>query len=89
MFGDQVPVPQRIQVIGDNYLPEWQYTTNKVQSFSIDLKFNNKDLLKVIKESIFGFASYPSKTKSTTVMIDLHLKKLFAEKVNKRFEETR
>ena len=49
MTGKAAPVPKRLRVIGDSYLPEWEYTTRKVQRQTKEEHFNNKDLLKVIK----------------------------------------
>ena len=82
MYDKTVPIPQHLQEIGKSF-NYWKTDTVPVTRSSLpNLRmlgsspllssfYDDRDLLKVVREAFSGFATYYSTTPSTTVIIDL------------------
>ena len=83
MYDKAVPIPQHLQEIGKSF-NYWKKDSVPVTRSSLpNLRmlgssplssnfYDDRDLLKVVREVFGGFATYYSTIPSTTVIIDLH-----------------
>ena len=81
--GNNVCIPNFLSKIADDYGDLWNQEA-KIITKSANF-FNQKDLLRVVREAFSGFASYPSTVKSTIVSIELSLTNIGFKLVKEKY----